>query len=328
MSKTFCEPLRSVDKVGYDVCLILKDKDPSLDKHSIDVGVPYIDFSSKSRAKKHTKPDGKVSPQEMRQYALRKVTDEYLVNVDCVDDMASCPDHTSTLLGDVKKAGMTVPWFFYSKKNLTHILKKLAPIRNMWNNTGDVEKTARALYGLIFSPSGLGMKYSDDISMSELTVDDILARKLVRCDELAYLVKGLAMIIGMPPPQIYDSASNYLDVDHIYSSFKLGDGLELFLDPLRKKPFIAKRHDEYDSAILTDDLYLMGVYHMNASARDCEEGDEECNMFHAGSALMYSPTYRNHLLMGIVYNALMDRHRGQLHFVKVCELNPHYFRCK
>ena len=82
MTKTFCDPLKGVDKVSYDLCVMLKARDASLSGSAIDLGVTYVDFTDKSRPQKSTKPDGKISPQEMRQYALKVVTKEYLGRVE------------------------------------------------------------------------------------------------------------------------------------------------------------------------------------------------------------------------------------------------------
>ncbi|MBT3181608.1 MAG: hypothetical protein HN337_03750 [Deltaproteobacteria bacterium] len=324
MTATFCNALKSTDPEGYGICKELVTQYPTLQKSDFDTGVSTTDFSRKPYKTTPAEPDGTVSSQEVRQLALEKATTEYKEWITEIKrDGTSTRKSSALLASKLRQHGMFIPWFFYSEDSIKSVLSKLRSATWKPHPAGDLEIQARMMYRMIQSASGLGIRYSTDPELRELGVDDLLKRKIARCEELIFLEKGIALIMGLSQPNVHDTMYSDSDIDHVYTSFKLPKGLSLFLDPLLK-PITAQTHPKH-SATIVDDLHLLGIYEMNATSRNCIT--TKCGLERSKRALSYSPIYRNHFLLGNSY--AMDRNPLQAthHYKTVCRLKPDYYPC-
>ena len=325
MTSIFGDTLKLADPEGYRIGQELLSRYPNLTKKDFDTGVPTIDVSKSPHKITDPGPNSKVSSREIRRLALKIATEEYRKWVEVIRGGGKDKRKSGDLLASaLRRHGMFIPWFFYSEDNVRLVLSKFRSAERRWKSTGDLEKSARMMHGLIKYDTGLGISYTTDLKLEGIGVDGLLKRRTARCEELAFLAKGIALVLGIPEPSVHDTLHSDSDLDHIYTSFQLPRGMRLFLDPLLKKPIAATKHPKLD-AMITDGLHLMSIFEMNATSRNCST--TKCSFDRAKRAVIYSPIYRNHYLLGNSYLMVGALREAKDHHDMVCQLNPAYFLC-
>lgn len=310
--------------------MFLHERKPELKKSDFDTGVSSVDFTSQPRRTLPPRPDGKVPAEEIRQLALTVAENEYIKFANDVRDggcEGQCIDIKNTIFYGLNQRGMYVPWFHYDVEKLRDAIFMVEDLRSDWEKTGDLRAVGAALYDRMISPAGFGMKYYYGTEYREVGMDDLVQRKIVRCEEMYFMLKGLALIIGIQGPTGYDTARNDSYDDHVFSSFELKDGTKLFLDPLHE-PFVADAVGYYEDPVEVSGLYALGIYEMNAVTRNCDFKNTDCQMGHARRSISYSPIYRNSISMGNRFALTGDFAQARKEYRRACKQNPFFVKCR
>ena len=176
--------------------------------------------------------------------------------------------------------------------------------------------TVKTDYGIDYRPKG---------NLKIAGLDGIVANRVASCEEIAFMLKGLALVAGMPLPRVYETLRDDKPYDHVFSSFDLGDGDRLFIDP-RQEPFVAKEHPGFSESVEASGLYMLSLYELNFTSRNCDT--TECRLGHARRTLDYAPTYKSYYVLATELWYADRKEEARSLLPKICGLNPSYFVCE